>query len=624
MNNNNLHVLNLSAYEAPEVVENNKDNYVTYGTNNDYYDFLIERYKNSATNNAIINNISKFVYGKGLNATDASKKPNEYAQLITLLDKDELKKVILDFKMLGQAAFQVHYSKDRKKIAKVYHMPIQLIAPEKCDEYGNIKGYYYSDNWKDTKKFPPKRISAFGTSKDEVEILCFKNYTVGMKYFGCVDYVGALAYCTLEEEISDYLINEVQNGFSGTKVVNFNNGIPTEEQQNIISNKVMSKLTGSHGQKVIVAFNSDETSKTTIDDIQLNDAPDHYTYLSEECLRKIMLGHNVTSPLLFGIANANGFSSNADELRNSSILFENLNIKPMQGVIIDAIEKILAFNGIALNLYFRTLQPLEFKDLDGYKDAEEKEEETGYSFSKDGETKEFNLEELIDEIGEDVPSDWLLIDESKVDYNNEIELDEIIAKANKSSEDKSTLAKIYKFVTQGVARPNAKSRQDIEVDGIKFYTRYRYKGNAPDDNTREFCRKMLQKNKIYRKEDIMQMRTKPVNPGWGRGGANTYSVWLNEHEGKCEKTKLYKGGGSCRHFWQREVYAQFTDAPGLNIKDPRLKPKATDASIKKLEKYGYYTNKGKMMNGDQVAQKPRTMRNRGFIKPRNFTTPVND
>jgi hypothetical protein len=72
------------------------------------------------------------------------------------------------------------------------------------------------------------------------------------------------------------------------------------------------------------------------------------------------------------------------------------------------------------------------------------------------------------------------------------------------------------------------------------------------------------------------------------------------------------------------VYAQFTDAPSLNIKDPRVKPKATDASIKKLEKYGYYTNKGKMMNGDQVAQKPRTMRNRGFIKPRNFTTPVND
>tara|TARA_Y100001937_G_scaffold74546_1_gene101442 strand:- start:3361 stop:5187 length:1827 start_codon:yes stop_codon:yes gene_type:complete len=607
MNNNNLHVLNLSAYEAPEVVENNKDNYVTYGTNNDYYDFLIERYKNSATNNAIINNISKFVYGKGLNATDASKKPNEYAQLITLLDKDELKKVILDFKMLGQAAFQVHYSKDRKKIAKVYHMPIQLIAPEKCDEYGNIKGYYYSDNWKDTKKFPPKRISAFGTSKDEVEILCFKNYTVGMKYFGCVDYVGALAYCTLEEEISDYLINEVQNGFSGTKVVNFNNGIPTEEQQNIISNKVMSKITGSHGQKVIVAFNSDETSKTTIDDIQLNDAPDHYTYLSEECLRKIMLGHNVTSPLLFGIANANGFSSNADELKNSSILFENLNIKPMQGVIIDAINKILAYNGIALNLYFRTLQPLEFKDLDGYKDAEEKEEETGYSFSKEDEKGDIELVEKLAEFGEDVPSDWLLIDESEVDYDNEEKLDEIIAKANEGSKAKSTLSKIYKFVSSGMAFPNAKSEQDIEVDGIKFYTRYRYAGTV-QKNTRPFCREMIRRNKMYRKEDIIRMDSTPVNAGWGKGGADTYSIWL------------YKGGGSCRHRWNREVYAQFTDAPGLDLKNPNVR----NIAQRRIKKYGYDPKKGVLKNDSKVAKRPREMTNRGFIKPRNFTTPVNE
>lgn len=599
----NLHVLNLAAYEAPEVVENNKNNYVTYGDNNDYYDFLIDRYKSSATNNAIINNISKFVYGKGLNAIDASKKANEYAQMVMLLDNDELKKVILDFKMLGQAAFQVHYSKDHKKIVKVYHMPIQLIAPEKCDEHGKINGYYYSDNWKDTKKFPPKRIPAFNTSREKVEVLCFKNYTVGMKYFGCVDYQGAISYAVLEEEIADYLINEVQNGFSGTKVVNFNNGIPTEEQQSIISNKVMSKLTGSQGQKVIVAFNADETSKTTIDDIQLNDAPDHYTYLSEECMRKIMLGHNVTSPLLFGIANANGFSSNADELVNSSILFENMVIKPIQGVLIDAINKILAFNGISLKLYFRTLQPLEFKNLDGYKDEEQEEEETGYSFSKDQEKSDLELVEKLAEFGEDVPDNWLLVDESEVDYDNEEELDLAIEKANKP---KNLLSKAYEFVSSGMAFPNAKSEQDITKDGIQFFTRYRYAGTV-QKNTRPFCREMIRRNKIYRKEDITRMEATPVNDGWGAKGASTYSVWF------------YKGGGSCRHRWNREVYAQFEDA-GLDIKNPRVKPIAQ----RRIKKYGYNPKVGVLKNDKKVAQRTREMKNRGFLEPKNFTTPVNE
>ena len=198
-----------------------------------------------------------------------------------------------------------------------------------------------------------------------------------MKYYSCVDYVGGLSYATLEDEISEYLINDVQNSFSSTKVVNFNNGIPTEEQQTIISSKVMSKLTGAQGQKVIVSFNSDETTKTTVDDIQLNNAPEHYQYLADECMRKIMVAHNVTSPLLFGIASTNGFSSNADELKNSSILFDNMVIKPIQQVILEALDKILAFNGVVLNLYFRTLQPLDFKDLEKVLDDEVIEEETG-------------------------------------------------------------------------------------------------------------------------------------------------------------------------------------------------------------------------------------------------------
>jgi hypothetical protein len=601
----NLHVLNLAAYEAPEIVESNRKNYVTYGENNSYYDFLIDRYKNSATNNAIINNISKFVYGKGISALDASKKPNEYAQLITLLEKDELKKVILDFKMLGQAAFQVHYSKDHKKIIKVYHMPIQLIAPEKCNSEGRIESYYYSDNWQDTKKFVPKRIPSFGSSREKVEILCFKNYTVGMKYFGCVDYTGSLSYCTLEEEIADYLINEVQNGFSGTKVVNFNNGIPTEEQQQLISSKVMNKLTGSQGQKVIVAFNADETSKTTIDDIQLNDAPDHYTYLSEECMRKIMLGHNVTSPLLFGIASSNGFSSNADELKNSSILFENMVIKPIQGVLIDAIDKILAFNGITLKLYFKTLQPLEFKDLDGYKD-EIVEEETGYSFSKEQEESDKELVEKLSEFGEDVPDNWILIDESEVDYDNEDELDAIIEKANKP---KSVLSKAYSFVTSGMAFPNAKSRQDIVgKDGdFKFYTRYVYAGTV-DDNTREFCREMIAAEKIYRKEDIQRMKSSPVNPGWGAKGADTYSIWI------------YKGGGSCRHRWNRQVYVSY-EGTEFDIYDKKT---TTKIAQRRILKYGYDPKKGVLKNSNKVAKRTREMKNRGFLEPKNFTTPVNE
>jgi hypothetical protein len=277
-----------------------------------------------------------------------------------------------------------------------------------------------------------------------------------MKYYSHVDYQGSLPYALLEEEIGDYLINEVQNGFSGTKVVNFNNGVPTDEQQSIISSKVLSKLTGSRGQKVIVAFNNNAESKTTVDDIPLNDAPDHYTYLSEECLRKIMLGHNITSPLLFGVASSNGFSSNADELKNSSVLFDNMVIRPFQEELLDAFDSILAFNGIALKLFFKTLQPLEFMDLENAQTEEQVAEETGTELSA-------QTNPLID-LGEEPQDNWLLIDEKEVDYDTDEEENELLSKEPKQS----LLSKVVNLVSTGAACPNSKSEQDENIDGIKF------------------------------------------------------------------------------------------------------------------------------------------------------------
>ena len=578
---NNLHILNLAKYEAPVISESKRNEWVTYGDNNEYFDFLIERYKNSTTNNAIINNISRLIYGRGLFALDANKKPNEYAQMMSLFNQDCLRKLCFELKALGQCAIQVHYDKNHKKILKAYHIPVQLLAPEKCNKEGEIEAYYYSDNWEDIKKFPPKRIDAFGYSNNEVEILYIKPYSLGMKYFSYVDYQGALSYALLEEEVSNYLINEVQNSFSGTKIVNFNNGVPTPEQQDTITSQVLGKLTGSQGRKVIVSFNDNVETRTSVEDIPLNDAPDHYTYLSEECLRKIMLGHNVTSPLLFGIASTNGFSSNADELKNSFILFDNMVIKPYQDLLIANLDRILAFNGISLKLAFRTLQPLEFTDLENVQTEEQKAEETGVELSKDS----VIAQSLID-LGEDPNENWLLIDESAVDYDNDDKENEMLSKELKPS----LFSKIVNLVSTGDNRPNIRSSQDEVIDGVKFITRYVYAGETTE-KSREFCKRMIAANKIYRKEDIISMGSQAVNKGWGPNGADNYSIWL------------YKGGGSCHHRWNKRVYATFS-GKAIDVNSKELK----QVAVRKAEKLGYVVK-----NDPKVSTLPKDMPNQGFL-----------
>ena len=569
--------IQLEAYKAPVAVEDKRNDWVNYGEANDFYQYLIDAYNKSTTNNAIINNIVKLSYGKGLKARDAKLKPEMFAKFISMFGKGCIKKVIKDYKILGNAAFQILYKDGKREIGRVEHIPAQLLRAGKCNDKGEITHYFYSDNWADTKKYEPKAIPAFGYGgKNElVEILFIQNYTIGAKYYGEVDYKGGLPYCKLEEEIAEYLINEVQNSFAPTTIVNFNNGVPDEEKQEIIANKVKGTLTGSRGKKVVVGFNDDETKKTTVDSIPLNDAPEHYSYLSDECQKKIMLAHNVTSPLLFGIASTNGFSSNADELRNSYILFENMVVKPIQETILDAIDVVLGFNQMALDLYFEPLQPL---DVEG--DLTNEAQAVNMSSDKD-------LAQSLIDLGEDLDeNEWELVDSRDVNYEDEEELDKQISKLNKPKQ--SLLSKIINFVSTGTARPNAKSEQDATIDGVNYLVRYAYEGQTTP-KSREFCRRMVQAGKLYRKEDILAMENKVVNEGWGANGADTYSIWL------------YKGGGSCHHKWVRKTFASKTRVDVNN-------PNAPQISTNKAEREGY-----RVRNPKEVSMMPKDMPNQGFL-----------
>jgi len=575
----NLHIINLSSYNKPKITEDKKRDWVNYGEDNDYYSYLIGLFTDSTTNNAIINGVSQMIYGKGLDALDSSTKTNEYASLRSIFHDKCLQKIALDLKLLGEASFQVLYQDGEVKRAE--HFPRQTLRAEKCNEDGDIEGYYYFYDWSKLKpNDKPKRIAAFGFGNGkEPEIKMVKKYVSGYDYYCPVDYQGGLAYADLECEISDYLINDVQNGFSGTKVVNFNNGVPDRDKQLQIKSDVMNKLTGARGEKVIIAFNNNAESKTSIDDIPLTDAPQHYEYLSNECTGKLMVAHRITSPLLLGIRDGNnGLGNNADEIRTASLLFNNVTIKPYQNLIIDAIDDILAVNGISLKLYFKTLQPLEFIETDNAITDEAREEETGIKMAKEEPTfDDDKMFELLDEFGEDENLDeWELVDEREVDYDQEEALDKMIGLAS-----------------TGSARPNAGSEQDGEnKQGIQFRVRYQYAPLKTQANSREFCKKMVANKKIYRKEDIMQMSQLAVNAGWGLNGAATYDIWL------------YKGGGACHHFWMRKTYK----AKSEDIKPDVGNPNA-EVSVNQAKKDGFKPE----TNDKKVAKRPVDMPNKGFV-----------
>ena len=392
-----IHIVNMSSYTRPEIVEQHNREWVEYGEDNNYFQYLIDRYNGSATNNASINGIVEMIYGKGIEAVEEDAKGKEYKEMKELLTKSCMKKICYDYKMMGQAALQVIYSKDRKKIVQIEHIPVETLRAEKANSKGEIQGFYYSKDWSEvTFKTQPKRIPAFGSSNSGLEILYIKPYRAGFYYYSPVDYQGGLQYAELEEEMANYHINNIQNGLAPSMLINFNNGVPTEEQRSLIESNIQQKFSGSsNAGRFILAFNDSKELSASIEPVILSDAHEQYKFLSDESMKKIMVSHRIISPMLVGIKDNSGLGNNADELKTASLLMDNTVIRPMQVTILDELEKVLMYNGIELDVYFKTLQPLEFTDLTNTLTDAEVEKETGIK-KEDGkviEEESINIEE---------------------------------------------------------------------------------------------------------------------------------------------------------------------------------------------------------------------------------------
>ena len=590
-----LEFIQLQSYTAPSIIEQKNKDWVQYGDDNNYYQYLIDLYHGSPTNNACIKGIADQIYGKGLEVTSSSKNLPGYIEFKTMFAADDLRAVIMDLKMLGQASFQLIKSKDKKKYVKAKHFPQQTLRPAKCNDKGEIEKYYYYPDWANIKRgTQPTEIRAWGYDQNSNEcILTIKPYSTGSFYFAPVDYQGGTQYANLEAEISNFHINNIMNGLAPSMLINFNNGQPPAEVKDTVEAQIKSKFGGSsNAGRFIISWNDGKDSSADITPVQLSDAHNQYQFLSSESMQKIMVAHRVVSPLLLGIKDGTGFGNNADELKSASILFDNVVIRPFQRLVIDAVTKVLNHNGFNLNMYFKTLQPLEFTDLTGNViDDETREEETGVSLAS--QKKKIDLADMT--IADE--DSWLEHLKSRGEIiNNEVwELIDVTEVTDADEELRFNMA---------YENPNKKSGDDKGV----YKIRYRYGPNFLSDNSRQFCTAMVQDSKdgvIYRREDIITMGDAGVNGQFAPSGQSSYSIWK------------YKGGVNCHHRWERLTFRR------KQIKGKFLpKQPGETGDNRDLENYNEVSNKSADNAGvpfspsgwETASTRPIDMPNKGSLK----------
>jgi hypothetical protein len=360
--NQNFSVVNLAQQEIPVVTEDIKTRYqwVPVGIigPDDFFQNITDAYNNSTTNAACVEGIADLIFGKGL----YSKNEEFQKVLDRLIPQEELKRVSFDLKLYGNGAFQVYWNADHTKVVKFYHVPAQNLRAEKLYDSPKIANYYYCTDWNDQKaQRNKKKIPAFGTSTEKMEILWIKNYSPGKYYYSLPDWIPALQFSFIEAELSNLHLNNIENGFLPLVMVNMNNGIPAPEERDTIEDLIEAKFTGTRNAgRFMISFNDDPERKPTIETIQTDNLHEKYQYVADYAQDRILVAHRITSPLLFGIRTANnGFSSQSEEMKTAYSILQTMIINPFQNLLINFLSTALAEGGYEdTELYFEQLTPL--------------------------------------------------------------------------------------------------------------------------------------------------------------------------------------------------------------------------------------------------------------------------
>ena len=611
----NLLSINLETTTAPIIQEVRGKDYIEYGTEdwkNLYPQFLIDLYYNSSTHASIINSTAEMIAGEDLVIDEDDENLEMYVNLKKFLrqanSKESLhqiiKKVAFDFKLQGAYALHIIWNIERTAIVEIFHVPVERVRAGRPNELGKVDCYYISSDWANTRINKPYPVAAFNTTDRTAgsQLLYTGAYSPNMDVYHTPDYLAANNWALVDQRVAEFHLNNINNSFSGSYLFSFANGIPTAEERRQIEQSLTSKFTGaSNAGKFILAFSDDRSRAPEVTPLNTADLDKQYLALQELLVQNILTGHRVTSKTLMGIDSASGFSSNADELLNASNFYQNTVIRPFQLNILDTLRTIFSVNQIDLPISFIQLKPItiqfdsatirdvmtqdEIRESIGLPPLEADEEPVKDEFS---DSKFTVLESYLETI-EDIPEDWELIEEEKVDNEHEdFNFEQVL---NEIANEKIELA------STGTARPNARSSQDGVNESYNDYYKVRYvytkdTSLSQEGETRDFCKIMTSANKVYRKEDIIQMTTKEVNKGWGpKGNSDTYSIWF------------WKGGGNCHHYFNRLIFkTSLRNAKG-DISSAEL------VSYAKARSEGFTAEK----NDSKVAKAPKTMKNNGFI-----------
>jgi hypothetical protein len=589
-----MQTIALAKYESVSTIETeDRKGWVSFGIDNNYPQYLIDLAQDVPVHGSLVTGIAQMIIGKRINCD----KLEASAILAKLGIVESIQGIAYDLKCHGGYYLEIIKTMDGSGIAKVNHYTFETIRLS-YNESGEINGYWYSRDWKDTRKKrnTPVFIQMFDMSNPDCMRGMVHSFmaTPGSQYYPKPDYISALKYIELARQISIFHLNQIENGLFPSFVVQFNNGQPVPEKAMEMKRNIENSISGAkNAGKAIILFNENKDEAATFEPFPISDADKQYQFLSDETDKKTFVGHRVTTPLIFGIRDSSGLGSNTDEMKQGLEIFMNKVIKPYRDIITRDLKSILQFAGVdsvvdivdedvnvesdnKADVSYNGAQIASAIDIiakikEGILTQEQAivflvqflqlPEDVARSFFSKGdavanlmhhlklhEKKKCCLSHEGDKFTSEDEKFWIdRINElgEEIDAEEWVLVDEQPAHDDIETEQAALkeweVTQSHELASVGsYANGNEKSDEDVGLYKLRFVY-----GGELSDNSRAFCvaaYNATQAGKVWRLEDITAMGEQGVNGQFAPEGQSTYDIFT------------WKGGVYCHHFWKRQIY----------------------------------------------------------------------
>lgn len=337
-----------AAPALPIIKEIRNKDYMFYGEDNLYPEKLIEMYDSSAMHHTCIQAIKDGIFGEGIELVG-----DEYINTQGETIDDIFEKITLDYTLFQGYAINVIWNREGTAISEIYHLPFANVRSGKKDEEDEVTEYYYSSDWSNLRKYkemPYRSFDPMDNKGDNAsQIFYYFNYTPGNDVYPLPAYVAASNDITLDAKVSRFHVNNISNGLAPSLFISMRNGIPTPEQRRDVYREIEDTFSGEENAGRFFLSFSDPDTAPEVTPIEAANS-DFYITLEERISSRILTAHRITSPLLLGIKDSAGFSSNAEEIKVSYAHFEGTVVEPKRKKITTSFGYILKLAGYNVNI----------------------------------------------------------------------------------------------------------------------------------------------------------------------------------------------------------------------------------------------------------------------------------